>query len=298
MDNLTHTLFGVALANAGLKQRCGKGTTLALALASNLPDLDAIWAVAHGGGVHFLCRRSLTHSVLGAPLLAVALAWLLGFRYRQMPWKHRFGLCLIGVAGHVFLDLLNAFGVLLLFPFDRERYELCWVFIIDPWIWGLLAAPVLALLRPWGAARLISLSRAVLLGMALYLGLCALAHRRAETLLAARHPAARIRWALPEAFGPQGFRGIAREGDVWKLSRIRPFSGQVLAAGEEITRDEDPVVQRARATELGRFLDGFMKAPVWRRIPGEEAAEVYDLQFRTRVAPKGKEPFAFRVEAP
>ena len=40
MDNLTHTLAGVAMARAGLADRWGRGTTLVMAIASNLPDVD------------------------------------------------------------------------------------------------------------------------------------------------------------------------------------------------------------------------------------------------------------------
>lgn len=45
MDNVTHTMLGVALARAELAQRLGKGTTLVMVVASNLPDVDALWVM-------------------------------------------------------------------------------------------------------------------------------------------------------------------------------------------------------------------------------------------------------------
>ena len=39
MDNLTHTLYGFALAKAGL-ERTAKQATAALLIGANLPDID------------------------------------------------------------------------------------------------------------------------------------------------------------------------------------------------------------------------------------------------------------------
>jgi hypothetical protein len=46
LDNITHTLFGATLARTPLG-RAGRGTTAALLLASNAPDVDI---VATAGG--------------------------------------------------------------------------------------------------------------------------------------------------------------------------------------------------------------------------------------------------------
>ena len=46
LDNLTHSLFGLTLARTPLG-RAGRGTTAALLLASNAPDIDVI--VTAGG---------------------------------------------------------------------------------------------------------------------------------------------------------------------------------------------------------------------------------------------------------
>ncbi|MBI4051940.1 MAG: metal-dependent hydrolase, partial [Elusimicrobia bacterium] len=96
MDNLTHTLLGVNLANAGLSRHFGNGTVLILAIASNLTDLDAVWSFMKGGD-SFLDRRMLTHSLVGFPLLAVLAAFLFYRRYPHLSWKTLFGLCFLGM---------------------------------------------------------------------------------------------------------------------------------------------------------------------------------------------------------
>ena len=295
MDNLAHTLFGVALANAGLSRRCGRGTALALALASNVPDLDFFWALSQGGGAHtLLSRRMLTHSVVGGPDLALALAALLKPFLRGQSWKSLWGLCLLGIAGHIFLDLWNSFGVLVLYPLSRTRFALHWVFIVDPMVWAVLAMPVLGLLRPWERARLEGLARVALVILALYLGLCAAGRYRAEALVRAQAPAAAVR-AFPEALGPARFRAVAREGTRYRIFLVHLLDGRVEARGEAFSEDDDPVVRSARSRGNGADLDRFFRAPVWRRIPGTREAEVQDLQFRSLVLKRSK-PFTFRVD--
>ena len=49
MDNVTHTLFALTLARTPLGR--GRGTTAALVLASNAPDVDIVAAL--GGGAQY-----------------------------------------------------------------------------------------------------------------------------------------------------------------------------------------------------------------------------------------------------
>ena len=63
MDNLTHTLFALTLARTALG-RAGRGTTAALVIASNAPDLDIVTTA--GGAVSYLrWHRGPTHGPLG-----------------------------------------------------------------------------------------------------------------------------------------------------------------------------------------------------------------------------------------
>jgi hypothetical protein len=63
MDNLTHSLFGATLARTPLG-RAGRGTTAALILSSNAPDVDVVTVV--GGALNYLeWHRGPTHAPLG-----------------------------------------------------------------------------------------------------------------------------------------------------------------------------------------------------------------------------------------
>ena len=72
MDNLTHSLFALTLARTPLG-RAGRGTTAALLLASNAPDIDIVTTA--GGALNYLrWHRGPTHGPLGIMGLGVAAA--------------------------------------------------------------------------------------------------------------------------------------------------------------------------------------------------------------------------------
>jgi inner membrane protein len=296
MDNLTHTLLGVGMANAGLSRRAGGGALMTLFLASNFPDVDFLWSIVRGGDA-FLERRMLTHSIAGIPLFAAALAWLMGLFYRETPWRRLFALALLGMGVHAFFDLVNSYGVVLLYPLTRARLELAWVFIIDVALWALLLAPLLLAWLPRG--NLEKLSRWSLAAVALYVAFCAAGRWRSAGVLDKIADAEGLRptyaYVFPEALGPHRFRGVLKEGSEYRMYQIRPWTGSWDARGVFPTEENEPVVRAARTSERGRRLDWFFKAPVWRLTADGKAAEASDLRFKSSVL-KWDSPFVFRVE--
>ncbi len=149
MDNLTHTLTGIALLKAGLERR----TPLALPtllIAANLPDLDAL-AYLRDPLFALTFRRGWTHGVLAMAVLPLLLAgimlgWDRMVRLRLRPVASPaspLGLLVVGAIGvlsHPFLDLLNTYGVRLLMPFSERWFYGDTLFIIDPWLWSVLGA--------------------------------------------------------------------------------------------------------------------------------------------------------------
>jgi len=56
VDNLTHTLVALTLANAGFR-RFGRGATATLVLASNVPDLEFVTRFADNGRLAYLAAH-------------------------------------------------------------------------------------------------------------------------------------------------------------------------------------------------------------------------------------------------
>jgi membrane-bound metal-dependent hydrolase YbcI (DUF457 family) len=295
VDPVTHTLVGVGMAQGLFRKRLGTRAVPILALASNLPDVDV--------AVHFtldpaavLLRRTFGHSIFLLPLWAALLAWLFRRRHRDLPWRALFGACLLGAVVHVCFDLINSFGVVLLWPFSDARPELAIVFIIDLILTGLLLAPLLLCAPRSMRARLGALSRASLAAAGAYVVFCGalrlMAGRELSRELerdgnATGPPPVDFSYVFPEPFGPHRWRGVARRGGEYEIYLIRPLSGSIERRQAVRTDAGHPRVEAARATRLGRRLERFFKAPVW-RLEGASEVSVRDLRFQ---------PLAFEREA-
>lgn len=296
MDNLTHTLVGVAMGEAGLRRRYGSGTTLLLAVASNVPDLDVMLSIVVGED-GFLLRRMFTHSVLGAPVLAALLAAAWARWKTQQRFVTWLGIALLGVVVHVFLDLVNSYGVVWLWPFSGDRFELAWVFIIDLVLWGLLIAPLLLRVTPLKRrVSPVTLHRVFLAAVAAWVAACALGRWRAQVLfddaLARAGASPEFRYVFPEPLGPHRWRGVARKGDTWSLHLVEVLPGRVSEHSRRPTDAFDPRVRALRSTPAVERLEWFFKAPVWTILEDGERVRVEDLRFRSLVLEREGAPFS------
>jgi inner membrane protein len=152
VDPITHSLTGAALARAGLA-RATPLATATLVLAANAPDIDAL-SYARGGSYAALAfRRGITHGPLAMLVLPIVVAAVI-LAYDRW-WRRRrrrdaaparaapvLGLAFLGAATHAPLDWMNTYGIRLLMPFSERWFYGDALFIIDPWVWLVLAVPV------------------------------------------------------------------------------------------------------------------------------------------------------------
>ncbi|MBI3450213.1 MAG: metal-dependent hydrolase [Acidobacteria bacterium] len=301
MDPVTHTLTGITAANGWFRNRIGREAVPILAVAANLPDLDGA-SYLGGGPYALLLRRTFGHSIFLIPLWCALLALATGWIYPRLKFRTRCTLALFGCAMHLLFDLINSFGVVVLWPFSDWRPELAIVFIVDFILTGLLAAPLLFAIPKRMRPHLASLSRAACAAVVLYLALCGLSRQRAVQLLETRvESAPAFAYVFPEPLGPHRWRGVVRDGDLYRLYLIDSLGGRVDRAGDVRTADGDARVEAAKRSPLGVKLDGFFKAPVWTVTEGAGGAatvSVYDLRFRTLVLNRSAIfEYVFRVQA-
>jgi inner membrane protein len=175
MDNLTHSLVGLALgelthrmlpaepdpARAGTRRRlllsCG-------ALASNFPDLDLVLTgLAPEPLGYLLHHRGHTHTLLFAlpqALLLLVALWALWPSARTLLRSSapaRRGLLAttaLGLLLHLGMDALNVYGVHPFAPFDPRWYYGDMVFIAEPVFWLALGTPLAAHVTAPGWRRL------------------------------------------------------------------------------------------------------------------------------------------------
>jgi inner membrane protein len=144
MDNLTHSLVGLAAAKAGL-DRLSPGATALCVVAANLPDADIVVLLFGDRWTFLHHHRGITHSIVGILVLALLLSLLfyLGDRVlararARPPQINLKGLVLaslVVIATHPLLDWMNNYGVRPLLPWNSEWIYGDFVFIIDPHLW-------------------------------------------------------------------------------------------------------------------------------------------------------------------
>jgi inner membrane protein len=143
VDNLCHSLVGAAIGKAGLARRTTLGMST-LVIANNLPDIDVAVFATNTLAMSF--RRGWTHGVLAQAALPVILTGAM-LAYDRLVLQRRANappqaiarelllLSYIGVLLHVFMDLMNSYGVRLLMPWSRRWFYGDALFIVDPWLY-------------------------------------------------------------------------------------------------------------------------------------------------------------------
>ena len=177
MDNLTHAIFGLLVADVAVDAVTPPGSEpsrafrrrarWASAIANNLPDLDFIYRRITPGRVGYLLHhRGHTHTLGVGLVLGLASFLLLGRLWQRSPPTRRerqvlLALSLLGTWLHVAMDFTNNYGVHPFWPLYDGWFYGDAVFIIEP-LYFVLAIPALALASQTRAARL-ALSSIVLI---------------------------------------------------------------------------------------------------------------------------------------
>jgi inner membrane protein len=266
MDNLTHTLTGLALAESGLK-RTTRLSTVTLLIAANLPDLDGLSYVFGSGTDGLSFRRGWTHGILAMvlwpPLLVgimLLAASLTRTRLAGIRWRWLLLLAAIGVWSHPLLDLLNTYGVRLLMPFSTRWFYGDALFIVDPWIWLTLIVGIVWSRR----ARQHAPARSALVLSVAYALAMAVGSKRAEAATereSAGIPARRT-LASPIPGNPFGRRIIRDLGDRYVTGEARlGTKWRFVVDGEQPIRCSTPAAESAARTADGA---AFLR---WARFP-------------------------------
>ena len=284
MDNLTHSLAGALLGQAGLKRKTGLAMP-ALIIGANLPDVDAACFFWLDGVEHLGFRRGITHGPIAWVLLPLVLAGLL---YGYDRWQTRRGkrpagrlpvsfkwlflLSFIACLTHPALDWLNSYGIRLLEPFSSQWFYGDTLFIIDIWLWlGMGFATWFSLRREKQGGDWRRPAQIAIAGALAYICLNWVMTTLDEKM-ASGQPA--IGSPLPLTF--------------WQRETIEPYrDGQWLIEGKKVgdCKLEPIVVASGHDDELAAFLF-WSRAPFAERAPDGSVilrdARYYDPRARDR----------------
>jgi inner membrane protein len=177
VDNVTHTIAGLVLADTLLLVRQARGAPRATAslatiaatagvITANLPDADLVYAgsmMGMGKLGYLLHHRGHTHTVPLA-LAGAVLVWLVAVAW----WRRKddaatradgwwlLALCVAGTLSHLALDYTNSYGVHPFWPLDDRWYYGDAVFIVEPWLWVVAVPALLFAARAVGTRLLLA----------------------------------------------------------------------------------------------------------------------------------------------
>ena len=159
MDPVTHGIAGALIGKGFFAKRSSRTARVAVfaaTLGAVFPDMDVfVDAFSHDPLAIARYHRGFTHSFIGLPIFAAALAWL---TRAGVAWyakrTHRddldcpsfamlFLIYAAGIASHIILDGFTSFGTRMLNPFSKDRVAWDFLFIIDFVFTALILLPQL-----------------------------------------------------------------------------------------------------------------------------------------------------------
>jgi len=269
VDNLTHSMAGWVLGQAGLKTKTRKGLA-ALILGANMPDIDVFFGNAPWDPLAI--HRGFTHGLVGGvlvmPPILAGLLWLLDRWHlrRGEPFKSglemHFGwlvaLSYLGALTHPFLDLLTTYSVQLFSPFSSTWYHADGLFIIDVWIWLLLALAIgISKGRERHGKEWHRLPQVAIALVLAYVGGNLLISQRAYAAVRIVDPQAQSIFASPPPVAFWRRDLVWREDGCYRRSAYDPLSGGLGSVDAcQPTNMNDPLVRGAiqRDPRLQKFL--------------------------------------------
>jgi inner membrane protein len=293
VDNLCHSLVGMALSRAGLNKRTALATST-LVIANNLPDIDV--GVFATSTLAMSFRRGWTHGVLAQATLPIVLtgAMLLYDRYRQKasPDDRVNGgqillLSYIGVLLHVFMDFTNSYGVRLLMPFSDRWFYGDALYIVDPWLYLVLGVGWLLAKRNPRAAR-IGVALAAIYVVAMLASNLIARREVANGIVRAGRPAETRFMVTPVVVNPFrrevviDFGDRYEKGNLWfdPMPHFRP-AGFGIDKGFEL-----PEVQQALQSPLARSYLRWSRFPFIQVNPADGSVLINDYRY-ANVGPYG-----------
>jgi len=168
MDTITHGIVGALVGKAlfggrdipagfagsgesrALSSPTARAAIVACTLGAMFPDTDIIAGLlAHNPLAIMEWHRNITHSAVMLPLWAlllttasIPLARLLN--WKSPPFPSLFAIYAVGIATHIFLDLVTNFGTMVWSPLRYSRPAWDWVFILDLTLTAIALVPQFA----------------------------------------------------------------------------------------------------------------------------------------------------------
>jgi len=277
MDTPTHALIGRVIA----RRFCDKADNATVNLVTAmgvLPDIDTFFG---GDDLSYIQdHRGITHSVFGVGLMGLVVAAVAGRLGVPGAFARRYGFAVVGMLLHILFDILTSYGTQVLAPLTDNRFTIDVLFIIDPYLTGIL---IVALLTGW-----LYRTRAYSIGFAVFVGYVGL-----NVALLGYGAVQAENWAnredihvdrvgvMPMPFSPLHRRAFIESGDTtyWITVPAMGIAGSTVETYPRALRR--PHLNFVWDTEAGSTYRWFSRYPV---VTSEVGAEtiIEDLTYKIR----------------
>lgn len=308
MEPVTHALTSLALGRAGLN-KITRAATPMLLVSGLVADVD--WITRFGGAGALLSgHRTATHSLLGTGIIVVvvaAAAWLVGLKTPKLSVRilPALAICAAGAGAHLALDLLNGYGVKLLWPFRQKWYAGDLVSEVDWWILlfliaGLLIPELFRMVHEEIGARTKGRGRergavVALVLCGLWIGARGLAHERAVALLDSRDYRGQVPLAVaafPQSWNPLLWSGVVETDSILVNLEAPLLPGRVFdpeTGAVHFKPQPSRELENAEASPAAREFLNFARFPLAevRRDGDGFAVRLRDMRFASEPQPPG-----------
>jgi membrane-bound metal-dependent hydrolase YbcI (DUF457 family) len=294
VDPLTHGVASFALQRAFFPRVSWRGVILIVA-AGVISDVDWLSATLGPSG-YMRWHRTVTHSLFFVAVLAIA-----AFAFAQSITKASGGIWAglswrpVAAAGllHLFLDVLQADEVPLLWPFSSRRFALDALPPLEPWLLTILIAAILLpelfllvseeigsrIKRPRGRnGAIVGFTFA-----ALYIGLRVLLHANVAASLEAHTMAGEMPHcaaAFPDATSPFLWHSVVETQSALNLVTMRSMGGEVSYASGVTTLHKPEPSPMLAAAQNSPAAVSFVKFARFPKAVVQAESEGYSVEIQ------------------
>ncbi len=278
MDTPTHGLVGRLVARSVWPRE--RGLVNLVTVTSILPDVDVF--LSSDALDSLQTHRGMTHSLFGAAIGAVAVAWVVRrFILKDVPFTKLYAVALTGLLLHILFDLVTSYGTMVLMPFSRYRALFDVLFVIDPYLDLILIG---GLVLGWKVRRPDGYrlgAAALVVYMAFNITVSGITFHHMDRWATEKGLTAVA--AVPVPFSPLHRRGIASGKGKWHEAPVSLFSGVAGSPKSYRSALEEPRLERLWERRDGRIYRWFARFPAV--IESDESARtflIHDLRFGVR----------------
>lgn len=259
MDTGSHLLLGVTLAGlahatpiVAHDPALGQALMIATVVGSHAPDFDTV-ARLRGISAYIRFHRGITHSIPALFIWPFVISLSLAGAFGLMG---NFGVLylwtLLAVVFHVFLDMLNAYGVQCIRPFSRRWIHLDVLAIFEPLLFAVhTVAAVWWLAFGGDAAILFPAAYGITF---LYIGIRAWQHRRLVRRVTSALDVRGVCHVIP-SFHPFHWRFVVETEQLFHTGKIE--YGHVIPEDVYTKQHRDEIIQATVGVDGVRAFLGF-----------------------------------------